>query len=186
MPVRASIASPSRPPLATLGRAGAVALLGSLVLAVSAHVAVPFWPVPMTLQTLVVLLLGGLAGPRLGALAVLAYGAEGMLGLPVFAHGTGVATLVGPTGGYIVGFLPAAMLAGLAARCARDARGVASAAVLMLLADGLILVLGVTWLATLVGWDKAVAAGLLPFLLGEAVKVALATIAVQMRTVPRG
>jgi biotin transport system substrate-specific component len=155
----------------------AIAGLGSLGLAVAAHVSVPFWPVPLTLQTLAVLLLGVFAGPQLAAAAVLAYAAEGVAGLPVFAHGAGLATLAGPTGGYIVGFLPAAIVAGFAARARRLPLTLAG----LLLADALIFAFGLAGLTLLVGWDKAVAVGLTPFLAGEALKIALATAATRLR-----
>ncbi len=166
-------------------RFGGLTVLGSLLLAVSAHVAVPFWPVPMTMQTLVVLLLGALAGPALAAASVVAYVAEGVAGLPVFAHGSGLATLLGPTGGYIVGFLPAALIAARASGMARGPSGALTSGALLFAADAVLLGCGVAWLASLIGVEKAVAAGLLPFLAGEGLKVAIATVAVQLRAPAR-
>jgi biotin transport system substrate-specific component len=157
----------------------AAVLVGSLLLAVSAHVAVPFWPVPITLQTLAVLLIGAALGPRLAAATVVAYIGEGLLGLPVFSQGGGVAALVGPTGGYIAGFLPAAVLVGLAAR-----RGwltvVWRAAAIFVLADAVVFAFGLSWLSLAIGPSKAIAAGLTPFLLGEVIKIGLAMALVQL------
>ncbi len=157
-----------------LAKAVICAGVGSLILAISAHVAVPFWPVPITLQTLAVLALGVALGPRLAAAAVLTYLVEGLAGLPVFAQGAGTAVLAGPTGGYIVGFLPAAVAAGWAARQGWLRQPI-SAFVAFLAADAIVFVCGVAWLATLVGGERAIAGGLVPFLLGEALKIALLT-----------
>lgn len=167
---------------AAIFRTIALSLAGSLLLAVSAHLAVPFWPVPMTLQTLVVLLLGLFMGPVAAIGAVLAYVAEGLAGLPVFASGGGVGALMGPTFGYIVGFVPAAFIASLAGRWPDETSPLTTSA-LLVGADAVILACGVAWLATLIGWDKAIAAGLTPFLLGEALKISLAIVAVQLRPV---
>lgn len=148
---------------------GAVKIvLGTVALAVSAKVQVPFWPVPMTMQTLAVLLLGVGYGPRLGALTVLAYLAEGMAGLPVFA-GAGA----GLTGGFLVGFVPAAAVVGWLAQRGWTAAPVRGFAV-MLAGHAAVFVPGVAWLATLIGWDKAVALGFVPFIAGTLVKSALA------------
>lgn len=157
----------------------AMALLGSAVLAASAQVSLPMWPVPATLQTLAVLLLGALGGSRLGVASVALYLAEGAMGLPVFAHGTGgIAVLAGPTAGYLLGFLPAAALAGLAGR------GLARQALVLTAAHLLLFVPGVAWLAGFVGWERALMAGFVLFVPGTAVKTALA-VAV-MRAVRRG
>ena len=155
-------------PLSLLRDAG-LALFGSMLLAAAAHVAVPFWPVPMTLQTLAVLLIGGFLGPRVAAATVVAYWIEGVAGLPVFSH---AATLLGPTTGYIIGYLPAAVIAGWAGQKVRGGLPLAAA---LVGADGLVFVFGVAWLATFVGPEKAFAVGVTPFLIGEALKIALAT-----------
>ena len=103
---------------------GVLVLFGVGVLTVSARLSVPFYPVPLTMQTLAVLLVGGLLGPMLGASAVASYLAIGAMGAPVFASGLGgFAIFAGPTGGYLVGFLPAAFLMGLAVRWARTRSG---------------------------------------------------------------
>ena len=147
---------------------------GSLFMAAAAHVTVPFWPVPLTLQTLVVFGLGAAFGPVPAAAAVLAWMVEGMVGLPVFAAGVGPAVLLGPTAGYVAGFLPAALIAGLAGRsCCRNALWEVAAT--FMAADTIVFAAGVAWLASHIGWHGAIAGGLLPFLLGEALKIGLAT-----------
>jgi len=145
---------------------------GSLALWVSARVQVPFWPVPMTMQTFVVVALGTLLGPRLGMAAVALYLAEGAIGLPVFAgtpeRGIGLAYMAGPTGGFLVGFLIAAGVAGLA-----RGRGLLASAVIVMAAHAVLFVPGIAWLATFAGWQQAVAAGLAPFLLATLLKAGL-------------
>ena len=147
---------------------------GSLLLSATAKAQIPFWPVPMTMQTFAVLLLGAAYGWRLGGAAVLLYLAEGAVGLPVFAKGGGFAYLLGPTGGYLVGFLFAAIVVGWLAQRGWDRSPVTTVAA-MLIGELIIFGLGVAWLAHLIGIDKAIAAGVTPFLWGEAVKIALAT-----------
>ena len=147
---------------------------GSLLLWITAKAQIPFWPVPMTMQTFAVLLLGAAYGWRLGGAAVLLYLAEGAVGLPVFTKGGGFAYLLGPTGGYLVGFLFAAIVVGWLAQRGWDRSAVTTVAA-MLIGELIIFGLGVAWLAHLIGIDKAIAAGVTPFLWGEAVKIALAT-----------
>lgn len=157
--------------------AGGVALIGSLALTVSAKVQIPFYPIPMTLQTLVVLLLGMALGARLALLTVLVYLAEGALGLPVFAgtpeKGLGLAYMIGPTGGYLLGFAVAAWVAGWLTERGDDAQHLALAALL-----GIIIVysFGVAWLGGFVGVERAVALGIAPFIFGDLVKAALAVV----------
>lgn len=154
-------------------RAAALALLGSALLTASAKVQVPLPPVPMTMQSLVVVLIGMAYGSRLGAATVLVYLAQGLVGLPVFAGpAAGPAYMAGPTGGYLLGFLPAAAGAGWLAERGWD-RGLARVAAVMVLGHALILAPGVAWLAALVGGERAVAAGLVPFVAGTLVKSAL-------------
>lgn len=146
---------------------------GVILLAVSSKVQVPFWPVPMTLQTSVVLLIGATYGLRNATSTLLSYIAAGAVGLPVFASGAGVAYMAGPTGGYLVGFLAAAMvMCWLADR--GWGRGLASAVLMLLLGQVVIFGFGVAWLAALIGPAKAVAGGLLPFLPAEVLKTGLA------------
>jgi biotin transport system substrate-specific component len=150
---------------------------GSLFLALCAQLSIrlPFSPVPITGQTFAVLVLGGLLGSRRGALSVLAYLAEGMVGLPVFAGGgSGPLWLLGPTGGYLIGFVAAAWLVGwLLARLSDGS--VASTLVIVLAGSATIYLLGLPWLARFVAADGAIALGLLPFLAGDLVKIAVAT-----------
>jgi biotin transport system substrate-specific component len=154
-------------------RAIVLIVAGSLLLTLSAKVQVPFWPVPMTMQTFVVLLLGAAYGSTLGAATVLAYLAQGAVGLPVFAKGGGLAYMMGPTGGYLLGFLVAAWLVGKLAERGLDRR-VPTALAVFLLGDLVIFAFGVSWLASLMGLEKAWAAGVVPFLPAEALKIALA------------
>ena len=167
-------------------RAVLLALFGSLLLWASAKVQVPFYPVPMTFQTAVVLLIGLAYGPRLAAATLLLYLAEGAIGLPVFAgtpeRGIGLAYMVGPTGGYLLGFLAAAVIAGWTAERSRHWL----TTVLGLLAAMVAIhLLGAVWLATLIGPAKAVSLGVLPFLLGDAVKLALVAAAAEAGLVRR-
>ncbi len=157
-------------------RLAALALFGSLLLTVSAKVQVPFYPVPMTLQTLVVFLLGIAYGPRLAVATVAFYLAQGAIGLPVFAgtpeKGIGLAYMMGPTGGYLLGFAAAAAVAGWTAE---RSRGALTTALGIAAATATIYLLGAGWLAAMVGVEKALALGVVPFLLGDVVKLALAT-----------
>ena len=158
----------------TLLQQAAMVLVGSLLLAVSAKVQVPFWPVPMTMQTLVVLMIGAHAGKRIAGATVLAYLLEGAAGLPVFSTGAGLAFMVGPTGGYLLGFLASTMIVSLAVERGFTQR-LPFALAVFIVSDLTILALGVAWLSTLIGFDKAVMVGAVPFLPAEALKIALAT-----------
>mgnify|MGYP001242775023 FL=1 len=153
--------------------------VGVLLLAVLAQLRVQIGPVPITGQTLGVLLLGAAYGLPVGLVSVGAYVALGAVGLPVFAGGeSGVAYMAGPTGGYLLGFAVAAALLGFLSRRGWE-RSLASCALAMLLASVTIYLPGVTWLKLSLGmsWSAAVAAGLMPFLIGDAVKLALAAAA---------
>jgi biotin transport system substrate-specific component len=158
-------------------------LAGSMVLTLSAKVQVPFYPVPMTLQTLVVLLIGVAFGWRMGVATVLAYLAQGAMGLPVFAgtpeKGLGLLYMAGPTGGYLVGFALAAAVTGWLAERGLD-RTVIGTAVAMIAGTVVIYACGLVWLSNFVGIEKAVAFGMTPFLFGDLVKVALATATLPM------
>jgi biotin transport system substrate-specific component len=146
----------------------------SLIVALSAQVAIPlpFTPVPVTLQTLAVLMAGCLLGSGRGALAILAYIGEGAAGLPVFSGGrAGIVHLLGPTGGYLLGFLFAAYVAGLLAE--RGAlRSWAGTLLTLVTANVVLYIPGVLWLGAYTGLDKAVQFGLLPFLAGDVLKIA--------------
>ena len=155
-----------------------LAILGSLLIAISSKFQVPFYPVPMTMQTFVILTLGMAYGWRLGAVTLLLYLAEGALGLPVFAgtpeKGIGLAYMLGGTGGYLVGFVLAAVTCGWLAERGWD-RGPVSTALAMLVGNALIYVPGILWLGALFGWDKPILEwGLVPFIFGDVVKLALA------------
>jgi biotin transport system substrate-specific component len=152
-------------------------LAGSWLMAASAWVEVrlPISVVPITGQTFGVLFVAALLGSRLGTAAVIAYLSQGAAGLPVFAGGAaGLAWLLGPTGGYLIGFLPAAFIVGLLAERGWDRRPL-SIAVAMVLGNAAIYLVGLPWLAMFVGPGQAVAQGLLPFIPGAIVKIALAT-----------
>jgi biotin transport system substrate-specific component len=179
----AALPGVSQPRAALLRNIG-LAIAGSLLLVLAAKIKVPFWPVPMTLQTLAVLGLGAAYGSRLGAATVALYIAYGLAGLPVFTNtpplAAGPLYLVGPTGGFLVGFVVAAAVAGWAA-----ARGASTLRLIggLIAAEAIMLALGCLWLAlgaqmaggvTGVGFAKAFAYGVQPFLLGDALKVALA------------
>lgn len=157
-------------------RLGAIVLLGTLLLTASAKIQVPFWPVPMTMQTFVVLFLGAALGARLGALTVLLYLAEGALGLPVFAgtpeKGLGLAYMAGPTGGYLIGFAAGAYLVGWLAERGWD-RSVLRLFVAMTLGHVVILGLGLAWLTQLIGFEKAWMLGVAPFYAATLFKTAL-------------
>jgi len=147
------------------------------LLTLSAKITIPFYPVPMTMQVAAVLLIAGMGGLRFGAASLAAYLAAGASGLPVFAgtpeKGIGIAYMVGPTGGYLVGFLLAACLVGWAV----DRFGSKKSAPFAMTAGlALIYAAGLIWLAQFVPSDKLLEFGLTPFLLGDVMKVALAAI----------
>lgn len=158
-----------------------LALTGSIVLWVSAKTHVPFFPVPMTLQTLAIMMIAGLYGFRLGLLTMGLYLLEGALGLPVFSgtpdRGIGFAYMVGPTAGYLVGFILATGIVGWFAE-----RGAKNSAVkmfiVMAVAAATVLGLGFAYLSSIIGAEAAWSAGVVPFVLGDAVKVAIAALLV--------
>ena len=157
-------------------RLGAVVVLGTLLLTASAKIQVPFWPVPMTMQTFMVLFLGAALGPRLGALTVLLYLTQGAAGLPVFAgtpeKGLGIAYMAGPTGGYLLGFAAAAYIVGWLAERGWD-RSVLRLFAAMALGHVVIFAFGVAWLTQLVGLEKAWLLGVTPFYAATLFKTAL-------------
>lgn len=165
---------------ANLARVLLVALAGSALIAVSSKIQVPMAPVPMTLQTLVILVIGMACGWRLGGLTVLLYLVEGAAGLPVFANtperGIGISYMVGTTGGYLLGFLLAALVVGLLAEAGWD-RSAPLTAAAMLIGNVVIYVPGLLWLGSVAGWDNPILQwGLTPFIVGDLVKVALAAL----------
>lgn len=161
---------------AALLQALTMVVVGVGFIALLAQLRVQVGPVPFTGQTLAVLLLGAAYGARLGMLTTVTYALLGAAGLPLFAGGqSGVAYLLGPTGGYLLGFVLAAGLLGTLARRGWD-RGYGRTALAMLAANVLILAIGVTWLHVALGgsWSQAFALGVVPFLLGDVIKLALA------------
>lgn len=166
---------------AALGREVAIAVGGACLLTLAAKTQIPFWPVPMTLHTLAVMALAVGLGPRRAVHIVLAYLAAGAMGLPVFsgspARGIGLAYMMGPTGGYLLGYLVAAGLVGALAR------GRGPLGLLLAMGAGLVPIygFGLLWLATFVPAGQLLALGVTPFLLGDVVKIALvALVADQM------
>ena len=152
----------------------ALVVAGSLFLAVCAQISVPLYPVPITMQTFGVLLIGMAFGSRLGAATVALYLFEGAVGLPVYAGlGSGLPVLFGVTGGYLFGFVIAAWLVGMLAERGWD-RNVLTTALAMLLGNIVLYVPGLIWLAGFIGSEQAIAGGLLPFILGDFLKLALA------------
>lgn len=160
-------------PSQALAKKAMLVVAGSLALAVSAKVQVPFYPVPMTMQTLVVLVIGATFGLRLGLATIALYLLEGLAGLPVFASGAGPAYMAGPTGGYLAGFVAAVALMGLGAERGFDRRPVGALA-LMAIGHVVILALGWAWLATLIGAEKAWLGGIAPFIWATVFKTVLA------------
>ncbi len=155
----------------------ALVLAGSWLVALAAQIRIPLWPVPVTGQTFAVLLAGALLGRKRGALSLLAYVGQGSLGLPVWAGGAGgIARLAGPTGGYLAGMVLAAFVVGWLSERGWDRR-FATAALAMLLGNMAIYALGLPWLANFVGWGSVLQAGLLPFIVGDVGKIALAALA---------
>lgn len=160
----------------SLTRKAALVFGGSLFLAVLSQISVPMLPVPMTLQTLAVMLIGLTFGGRMAAATVALYLIEGAAGLPVFAgFAGGLPHLAGPTAGYLFGFLAAATLIGIAAdnKLAKSWEGTLA---VLLAGEVLLFTLGYLWLGNMIGHEKAWAVGVLPFLYGEAIKVALAAL----------
>ena len=152
----------------------ALVVFGSLLLAVSAQFKIPLYPVPVTGQTLVVLLIGMTYGPRLGGITLAAYLFEGALGLPVFAGGAaGAAVLMGPTAGYLFGFLLAAIAMGYLAERGMG-RTVVSTIAAMVIGNCVVYLCGALWLADFIGFSQAIVMGVLPFLYGDALKLVVA------------
>ena len=156
-----------------------VIILGSILLTISAKIRVPFYPVPMTMQTFVVLFLGISFGYKIGLSAVGLYLLEGILGLPVFSNsperGIGLAYFTGPTMGYLIGFLAAVFLAGIF----HYDKNIIKNFIKLTFATSFIYIFGILWLGTLIGWEKPIfELGAQPFLLAELFKILLITFAV--------
>ena len=157
-----------------------VIFLGSVLLAVSAKIKIPFYPVPMTMQTFVVLFLGISFGYKIALATVSLYLIEGILGLPVFSNsperGIGLAYFTGPTMGYLIGFLTACFLASYI----KVSDNYLIVITKLVVSVSSIYILGILWLGTLIGWDKPIfELGVAPFLLAEVFKIALLTILIK-------
>ena len=151
-----------------------IAVLGTLLLTISAKIKIPFYPVPMTMQTFVVLFLGIAFGYKIGLVTVSLYLLEGILGLPVFANspekGVGLIYFTGPTMGYLIGFLVAVYFAGLF----KYDKGLINTFLKLVFSVSFIYILGLIWLGTLIGWNKPIfKLGAEPFLLAELFKMLL-------------
>jgi len=154
-----------------------ITVLGTLVLTISAKIKIPFYPVPMTMQTFVVLFLGIVLGPKIGLLTISLYLFEGIFGLPVFAgtpeKGMGLIYFTGPTMGYLIGFLFATFIAGYL----NFKTNIFFIFTKLILSVSIIYILGILWLGNLIGWDKPLLQlGVTPFLLAELFKITLLTI----------
>jgi biotin transport system substrate-specific component len=149
-------------------------LAGSWFLAAASQLSVPMYPVPMTMQTFAVLLVGALYGWRLGAITVLTFLGQAFAGMPFLANGAGgPLPFMGPTAGYLAGFVVAAAAAGWLAERGWTSNGVLRLAVVAVTAHVIILAFGVAWLAAMIGTAGAIAHGLTPFLAGTVLKSAL-------------
>ena len=156
-----------------------LALIGSTILAISSKIKIPFYPVPMTMQTLVVLIIGIGFGWKLGLATVSLYLFEGIIGLPVFSgtpeKGVGLIYFTGPTMGYLIGFLVAVYISGKS----NFENNLFKNFLNLLIATSFIYILGLTWLGNLIGWDKPIfQLGAQPFLLAELFKILIATFAI--------
>ena len=164
-----------------------IALIGSILLAISAKIKIPFYPVPMTMQTLVVLIIGIGFGWKLGVATIALYLFEGIVGLPVFSgtpeKGIGLVYFTGPTMGYLIGFLVATFFAGKFSYN----NNLINNFLKLTFATSFIYILGILWLGGLIGWDKPIfKLGAQPFLLAELFKILLATFAInQIKKIKR-
>ncbi|MBM3580609.1 MAG: biotin transporter BioY [Alphaproteobacteria bacterium] len=169
-------ALPETTPLGHAVRNTLLALAGTAIIAVSAKIQVPFWPVPMTMQTLAIVVIAMAFGAKLGFATLALYLFEGAIGLPVFAgtpeKGIGLPYMLGPTGGYLVGFVAAAWLAGWLAEKGWD-RTFLKATAVNFVATVVVFVFGLAWLVPMYGFSKSVAVGVTPFLLSSAFKIVL-------------
>ena len=156
-----------------------IALIGSIVLAISSKVKIPFYPVPMTMQTLVIIMIGIAFGWKLGLATVSLYLFEGIIGLPVFSgspeKGVGLVYFTGPTMGYLIGFLVTVFFAGKF----NYSKNLITNFLKLIFATSFIYLLGMAWLGSLIGWDKPIfKLGAQPFLLAELFKILIATFAI--------
>ena len=172
-PVSHATSAPLNNPVLTGAKYCLMVVLGVALITASAKTTVPFWPVPMTLQTMAIMAIAVATGPRIAVATILAYLATGAAGLPVFAgtpeRGIGLAYMMGPTGGYLAGYLIAA---GFVGALARD-RGAFGRFVVMMAGMVPVYLLGLAGLSGFVASEKAVALGFTPFILGDTIKIAL-------------
>ena len=151
-----------------------ITIIGTILITISAKVKIPFYPVPMTMQTFIILLIGITLGWKMGIATVTLYLFEGIMGLPVFASspekGIGITYFLGPTMGYLIGFLLAVYLSGLF----KYDKGIINTFSKLIFSVSFIYIFGLIWLGTLIGWDKPVfKLGAQPFLLAELFKILL-------------
>ncbi|MEM9438208.1 MAG: biotin transporter BioY [Pseudomonadota bacterium] len=167
---------------AKLIKQAVLVVLGIAALAIFAKIKVPMWPVPITMGTFAVLTIGAAYGPRLGLVTIMGYMIIGALGFDVFASSSaeafGLSYMMGGTGGYLVGYVLATVALGYFARLGWD-RSMGRMALAMLVGNALIYIPGLLWLGQLYGWDQPILQwGLTPFLVGDAIKLALAALLV--------
>jgi biotin transport system substrate-specific component len=158
-----------------------ITIAGSILIAISAKIKIPFYPVPMTMQTFVILFIGITLGYKIGLATVTLYLFEGIIGLPVFASspekGIGLVYFIGPTMGYLIGFLLAVYFSGFF----KYNEGIINTFLKLTFSVSFIYILGIIWLGTLIGWDKPIfKLGVQPFLLAELFKILLLTFLVPM------
>ena len=151
-----------------------ISIAGSILITISAKTKIPFYPVPMTMQTFVILLIGITLGRKIGLATVMLYLFEGLVGLPVFANspekGIGIAYFIGPTMGYLIGFLVAVYCAGTF----KYDKGIINTFLTLIFSVSFIYVIGIVWLGILIGWEKPIfKLGAQPFLLAELFKILL-------------
>ena len=149
-------------------------ILGSIILTISAKIKIPFYPVPMTMQTFVVVMLGITLGSKLGMIAVITYLLEGLFGLPVFSNspekGVGLLYFTGPTMGYLIGFIFASYISGKI----NNKDHFLQITLKIIISVVVIYCLGILWLGNLIGWDKPIfSLGVQPFLFAEIFKVSI-------------
>ncbi len=173
----------SRPILLGVARKGAVIVLGVALITLCAKIRVPSWPVPMTLHTLAVMAIALAAGPRLATATFMAYLMAGAAGLPVFSgtpeRGIGLAYMVGPTGGYLLGYLAASWVSGVLAL----GRGTPGQVLAMLAGLAITYAIGLLWLLKFVPAGQVIALGFAPFILGDLINIAM--VALGARALPR-
>ena len=163
-----------------IGKVILIAVIGTLLLTISAKIKIPFYPVPMTMQTFVILFLGIMLGSKIGLLTVSLYLFEGIFGLPVFAgtpeKGIGIIYFTGPTMGYLIGFLVTVYLAG----SFKYNKGLINTFLKLIFSVSFIYILGMIWLGALIGWEKPIfKLGAEPFLLAELFQIFLLMLLIQ-------